>query len=392
MEFFFAYRLKPLNFPRKGLLLILISFVLGFFPQIIRAQINMPKWSASAVNSFYDSLNFAPKSKTIDSAFKYLTDKKKFNGVVLISKHGKIFIHQAIGYANLKRKTKLRTNTLFELASLSKQFTATAIMLLEERGLLKYSDTVQRFFPDFPYPDITIHLLLCHRSGMPHYYNFAPHYWKYKNVDMPNDSLMAMMAKEKPPVQFKPNARFEYNNTAYCVLASIVEKITGQSFADFAENEIFSKAGMRNTMIFTKISSFKGANVAEGHDQKGRLRTHTWLSGTVGDKGVYSTAYDLYLWDKALRENLILKKESLMNAILGKSSDKKPTNNYGYGWHLGASYWGQPLVYHGGLWNGFNNLFIRRLNDDVLIIVLSNVTNWSFTRQSANWLEIIDGI
>lgn len=391
MELFIADRISCLRYPRRGLRLVFFSMLFCFYCMEGFTQ-TVNKWSASAINAYYDSINFTPKSQNIDSAFKYLTLKKKFNGVVLISRHGRIFIHQAIGYANLKRKTKLTKNTMFELASVSKQFTATAIMLLEERGLLKYSDTVQRFFPDFPYPDVTIHLLLCHRSGLPHYYNFAPKYWKFKNLDLSNDSLMAMMARYKPPIRFKPNEKFEYNNTGYCVLASIVEKITGESFADFAEREIFQKAGMKNTMLCTKFNKLYRYLIADGHDAKGRLRRHTWLSGTTGDKGVYSTAYDLYLWDKALRENKILKRESLMNAITGKSADKKPSNNYGYGWHLGAFYWGQPLVYHGGLWNGFNNLYIRRLNDDVLIIVLSNVTNWSFTRQSSSWLEIIDGV
>ena len=377
MELFIANRIIGLRLKSKAFFLII--FCLLITNQTIGVAQTTKTWSASAINAYYDSLNFIPKSQNIDSAFKYLAAKKKFNGVVLISKHGKIFIHQAIGYANLKRKTKLTKNTMFELASVSKQFTATAIMLLEERGLLKYSDTVQRFFPDFPYPDITIHLLLSHRSGLPHYYNFAPKYWKFKNLDLSNDSLMAMIIKNKPPIRFKPNEKFEYNNTGYCILASIVEKISGQSFADFAEKEIFLKAGMKNTVVCTKFSKADSYLIADGHDVKGRMRKHTWLSGTTGDKGVYTTAYDLYLWDKALRECTVLKKESLINALVGKSSDQKPSNNYGYGWHLGAFYWGQPLVYHGGLWNGFNTLFIRRLNDDVLIIVLSNVTNWSFT-------------
>jgi CubicO group peptidase (beta-lactamase class C family) len=358
----------------------------------VNGQNSSSFWSSSAVNRYYDSLSFINKSIVIDSAFKTLTIKKKFNGVVLISKNGSILIHQAIGYANLRRKTKLTKNTLFELASVSKQVTATAIMLLEERGLLKYSDTVQRFFPNFPYPNITIHLLLCHRSGLPQYYNFAPKYWKNKNLDLSNDSLMAMIAEHKPLLNFQPNAKYEYNNTGYCVLASIVEKISGKSFADFANEEIFLKAGMKNTIICTKLSKISNYSIADGHDTKGRLRSHTWLAGTTGDKGVYSTAYDLYLWDKALRENKILKKESLVNALIGKSTELSPFNNYGYGWHLGAMYWGQPLVFHGGLWNGFNTLFIRRLNDDVLIIVLSNYTNWSFSRQSSNWFDVIDGV
>jgi len=353
---------------------------------------SISSWTPNRVNDYYDSINLVAKSKNLDVTFKWLTTKKKFNGVVLISKNDKILIHQAIGFANFKRKIKLNVSTRFELASVSKQFTAVAILLLEERGLLKLTDTVQRFFPDFPYPNITIHLLLCHRSGLPLYYNFAPKYWKNKSLDLSNDSLMAMIIAQKPKVNFLPDQKFEYSNTGYCVLASIVEKVSGEPFANFVDREIFQKAGMKNTFVCTKYGSILPSNVADGHDAKKRMRTHSWLSGTTGDKGIYSTAYDLFLWDKALREFKILKRESLVNAMNGKSEDKKIFNNYGYGWHLGKVYWGQPLVYHGGLWNGFNTLFIRRLNDDVLIIVLSNITNWSFTRQSSYWLDIIDDI
>lgn len=349
-------------------------------------------WTPTRINDYFDSINLIAKSNNLNAAFSLLTSKKKFNGVVLISKKGKILIHQAIGYANFKRKTKLNVATRFELASVSKQFTAVAIMLLEERGLLKFSDTVQRFFPDFPYPNITIHLLLSHRSGLPLYYNFAPKYWKNRSLDLSNDSLMAMIIDKKPKVNFLPDQKFEYSNTGYCVLASIVEKISGESFANFLDKEIFQKVGMKNTFVCTKYGSVLPSNVAVGYDAKKRLRLHTWLSGTTGDKGVYSTAYDLFLWSKALQESKIIKKESLINAMNAKSLDKKIFNNYGYGWHLGKVYWGQPLIYHGGLWNGFNTLFIRRLNDDVLIIVLSNITNWSFTRQSSYWLDIIDDI
>lgn len=359
---------------------------------VIFGQVAQNKWSASSVNAFYDSLNDAKKKIEIDAAFDYLTTQKKFNGLVLISKKDKILIHKAIGYANFPKRIKLSTKTMFELASVSKQFTATSIMILEERGLLSYTDTIQRFIPNFPYKGITIHHLLCHRSGLPHYYNFAPKYWKYKNLDLSNDSLMSMMAMHKPSVRFAPNEKYEYNNTGYCVLAAIVENVSKKTFADFVEQEIFEKCGMKNSIVCTKLKTRPFDPVAVGHTAKRKVRAHTWLSGTTGDKGVYSTAYDLYLWDKALRNHKIIKSETLIHAVSGKSADRPIDNNYGYGWHLGKNYWGVPLVYHGGLWNGFNTLFIKRLNDDVFIIVLSNITNWSFSRQSNNWFEMIDAI
>lgn len=388
MEFLVAHKL--IRKIGKGTpFFLVLAFVVGFG---LSAKSQGSQWSTSVVNALYDSINLVGKSNRIDSAFKFLTAKRRFNGTVLISKNGNILIHEAIGYANFRKRTKLTKNTLFELASVSKQFTATAIMILHERGKLEFSDTVQRFFPDFPYRNVTIHHLLCHRSGLPHYYSFAPRYWKNKQLDLPNDSLMVMMAKYQPKARFLPNEKYEYNNTGYCVLASIVEKISGKSFADFVEEEIFSKAGMKNTMVCTNVKLKPGVLIADGHTEKAKFRPHSWLSGTTGDKGVYSTAYDLYLWDKALRGHKILKEESLIQAITGKSDDMPIYNNYGYGWHLGKVYWGQPLVFHGGLWNGFNTLFIRRLNDGVLIIVLSNITNWSFSRQSSSWFEIIDGV
>lgn len=350
------------------------------------------EWTEVDINNYYDRLNDVEKKNKIDTNLKFLRSKRKFNGVVLISYRGKILVHKSYGYSDLRKKRALSINSVFELASVSKQFTATAIMLLKERGKLYYSDSVQKFIPQFPYNGVTIHHLLSHRSGLPHYYNFAPNYWNNVDEDLTNQDLIKMMIEHKPQKRFEPDKKYEYCNTGYCVLAYIVETITGEKLGDFLEKEIFLKVGMNNTFVHTNYKSKFKNQLTKGHNGYGVSRNHTFLSGTTGDKGVYSTANDLFLWNMALIENKILKKETLQEAILPKSVDREPWTNYGYGYHLGTVYWGQPLVYHGGLWNGYNNIFIRRINDDSFIVVLSNVANFSFRGQSYNWLEIMDGL
>ena len=375
----------------KKTILFLLAII---FININFAQKNpkIQNWTISEINSYYDSITNIQKSAQLNTNLFNLRNKKKFNGVILISYQGKIILHKAYGYANLKKKIPLTLNTVFELASVSKQFTAASIMLLKERGLISYSDSVQKFITDFPYRGVTIHNMLCHRSGLPHYYYFAPKYWGKRTDDISNDTLIKMMIEQKPEARFAPNSSYEYCNTAYCILAYIVEKVSGKPYGEFVKDEIFTKAGMKRTFARTHKIGIQKNFIAEGYDKKGRLSKHTFLSGTIGDKGIYSTAYDLYLWDKALREFKILKKETLIEAITGKSTDRKPDANYGYGWHIGTYFWGQPLIFHGGLWNGYNTLFIRRINDNSLIVVLSNVVNFSFSRQSNNWMEIMDGL
>ena len=162
----------------------------------------------------------------VDSLFRHLHKKKGFNGTVLVTKYDQIIYRGAFGYADFKTKDTLSTQTVFQLASVSKQFTAVAVMMLKEQGKLNYDDSLQVYIPDFPYKGITIKQLLTHRSGLPNYTYFSDKLWPDRKVDLNNDDVLSMMAVHKPNIYYQPDRTFSYSNTGYALLASVVEKAT----------------------------------------------------------------------------------------------------------------------------------------------------------------------
>ena len=192
-------------------------------------------------------------SKEIDAFVEKLHRTRQFNGNVLVARKGKIIYERAIGWADYLHRDSLKINSVFELASVTKPFTATAILLLEEQGKLNLDQNVKEFFPDFPYEGITIRLLLSHRSGMMNYVYFTDDIWKEKMKPMSNMDVMKLIAQHKPAPYAQPDKVFHYNNSNYMVLAAIIEKVTGKSYTHFMENAIFKPLGMKNTHVFSRI-------------------------------------------------------------------------------------------------------------------------------------------
>ena len=343
------------------------------------------------INNFFDSISLQMKVQQIDLVFKNMTTEKRFNGSMLVGKQNEIIYANFSGYADYIKKKRLNKSSQYEVASVSKQFTAIAILMLYEKKKLNLTDQVQKFIPDFPYTGITVHQLLCHRSGLPDYFKFAEKYHEDENYLMTNDSLLNMMKNHAPKRLEVPDKKFEYSNTGYAVLASIVERVSGVSFADFVMQSIFKPVGMKETYFY-----HYGKNQPEGytigHKSSWKYYERDFLSGVLGDKGVFTTANDLYLWDKALYEAKIVKPETLQMAFSPKHKELSPCNNYGYGWRLSCDDSGNALIYHGGLWNGNNCLFLRRVTDRTLIIFLSNVYNKGFSGRSAEVLTILDAL
>ena len=342
-----------------------------------------------AINNFFDSISLQTKIQQIDNVFKNMVSEKRFNGSILIGKDNKIIYSNFSGYADFPKKKRLNKSSQFEVASVSKQFTAVAILLLYEQGKLNLSDSIQKFIPNFPYKGISIHQLLCHRSGLPDYFKFAEKYHTDKNYLMTNDSLLNMMRNYKPKILENPNTKFEYSNTGYAVLASIVERVSNMSFSDFVTEYIFKPADMKDSYFYGKGQS---KEYTVGHKNNSNYYERDFLSGIFGDKGIFTTTYDLYLWDKALYEAKIIKSQTLQMAFSYKHAEQSPCSNYGYGWRLSCDNHGKTLIYHGGLWNGNNCLFLRRTSDKTLIIFLSNIYNKGFSGRSAEILTILDAL
>ncbi|MDB5264357.1 MAG: serine hydrolase [Adhaeribacter sp.] len=312
------------------------------------------------------------QQRQLDSLFRSLHKYKGFNGTVLVTQYNLILYKGAFGYADFQKKDTLTTQKPFQLASVSKQFTAMAIMMLKEAGRLKYEDEVQRFFPDFPYECITIRHLLTHRSGLPNYTYFTEKYWPDRRTFISNEEVIRLMTEHKPAIYYQPDKRFNYSNTGYILLAAIVAKASGMPFEEFMEKKIFRPLDMKNSWVLTD----KYTDIPPGHTARRRKREIDFLDGVQGDKGIYSTVEDLYKWDQALYTQKLVKRATLEEAFVGAAKETKK-EDYGFGWRLRKLADTEPVEYHGGLWHGFNNYFMRNRKDHSAIIVLSNVTNGS---------------
>ncbi|WP_349666030.1 serine hydrolase domain-containing protein [Polaribacter sp. Z022] len=268
----------------------------------------------------------------------------------------------------------LKEESAFQLASVSKQFTAAAIMILFERNKIKITDTINAYFPDFPYKNITIKNLLNHTAGLPKYFWVAEHKWK-KNKAPTNSEMMQLLTATKVNRFFKPGRNFDYSNTAYFVLASIIEKVSGTSFSNFLDKNIFEPLGMKNTYVYSYQNDVVKKNQLTGY-RLYRGWKHIKIGNNVndavvGDKNVYSTIDDLFRWTNGLNTGKLLTKESLElmyskgETIYGR---KVP---YGLGFRIDKN---EKNIYHYGKWNGFSTGLSNYIEDDLVVIVLEHTS------------------
>jgi CubicO group peptidase (beta-lactamase class C family) len=328
-----------------------------------------------------DTAMFTPLEKfeaqAADSFFNVLADRAKFSGSALVAHDGKILYTHQFGFSNIKTKDMITDTSEFQLGSVSKQFTAVSIMMLKEKGLLNYDDLISKYFPDFPYEGVTIRMCLDHRSGLPNYMFTCSAECRDQATLIDNMQVMDMLAEHKPERYFRPDKKFSYCNTNYCVLAAVVEKITGKTFADFAKENIFEPLHMTRTFIYGKYDTVV-PNRITGYNKGNRKAGFDFLDGVDGDKGVYSTVTDLLKWDQALYGNKLLTQATLKEAYTPHTR-WMGGHSYGFGWRL-LQYGGDTIIYHGGWWHGFNADFIRDVKQKNTIIVLSNHINWCINR------------
>lgn len=312
-------------------------------------------------------------TKKIDAFFQSRYKLGAFSGTVLYSAHDTIYYKNAFGLANRKTKDTLNINSRFQLASISKTFTAFGIMLLEKEGKLSFQDSIRHFFPNFPYNNITIHQLLIHRSGLPNYMYAADKHWRDKeNTTIDNCDVLDVFIGHEPLRYHKPGVRYNYNNTNYAILASIIETVSKKSYAQFMKESLFDKIGMFNTTVYDKSISFENNEPVIGYVNWRRRARNSYLNGVVGDKGIYSTVEDMNKFSLAIFENFFFTDEEMNIAYQLWNKELYNHDNYGYGWRVNMLSDSSKVVYHTGWWKGFRSYYIRSLKDEKTIVVLSN--------------------
>jgi Beta-lactamase class C and other penicillin binding proteins len=333
------------------------------------------------VDSLFINLNQKPiqeKEKIADAYFTKLNKKVGLNGVVLYAEQGQIIYEKAFGWKDLStRREPLTIDDQFQLSSVSKMFTAEAIMLLHYRGQLNYDDNVKKYIPEFPYDNITIRNLLNHRSGLSRYESLADEHWTNKRVPLHNEELVKLLIKYKPSPYSRPDVTFHYNNINYALLCTVIERITGEHFEDFMRKHIFEPVGMKHSYIYSMrqdsiLTPYMNCEVS-GHDLRYRARKsqNDYLNGVMGDKIMFSTVEDLYRFSIALDYNLLLPDSIQKEAFVpGSPLTGRRKENYGFGWRLHKKH--PTSVYHFGWWKGYRSFFIRELQKNRVLIVLTN--------------------
>lgn len=324
----------------------------------------------------------------LDSMFTQLNKTGAFNGSILVAKNGAILYRKNIGFCNRENNCLLTDSSMFQLASVSKVITATAVLMLYERELIDLEKPFSHYFPDFPYENVTVKQLLTHRSGLPNYI-YALHSEIYQpNYKMSNNDMYAYLKEKNPKIYLKPNTRFNYCNTNYALLALLVEKVSGKNFSRFLKEELFEPLGMKHSATISDLQ-LNHVNVTKPYDEKWKSVEFDASDYVLGDKSIYSTTYDLFLFSEALYQNKIIKPATQDLAYTAYNKEKK-LSNYGLGWRLRDIK--DPLkkeVFHNGWWHGYRSSFHRRLNDTLTVVVLSNQLNKA-TYQTHKIYQILD--
>lgn len=313
----------------------------------------------------------ASKQKSIDQFFEKNWPNNSLNGGFLVAKNGQIIYEKYEGESNFSTKEKIDENTPIHIASVSKVITATAILRLIENEKLALEDKVNSILPSFPYPEITVKMLLNHRSGLPNYAYFADDtkVWPRSKM-LQNQDILDLLAKHKFGLYFKPDRKFGYCNTNYAILALVIEKITGKNYRVAMQEMIFDPIGMKNTFVFdyekdkeTASKSYKGNKI---------LYENNHLDDVYGDKNIYSTPRDLLKFDVATYSDKFLNSVLVGEAFKGYSYEHKGTKNYGLGIRMLEWESGEKLFYHNGWWHGNTSSYVKLKTDTVAIFALSN--------------------
>ena len=335
------------------------------------------------VDSLFIDMNKAMVAQRTQQADKVFTGMSRngLNGVVLYAEQGELVYEEAFGWRDLNKRHKdsIRIDDAFQLSSDSKMFTAEAVMLLKADGKLDYDDDIRKYIPEIPYAGVTIRHLLTHCSGLPRYDSMADEFWPDRKKPFSNEALIKMLVERRPDPYGTPGGGYFYNNINYALLASVVERASGQHFEDFMRERIFEPCGMTHSYIYsmrddTTVSLYMPVEV-HGHDmyRSGPVKAQNdYLNGVMGDKIMFSTVEDLYKYNQALDEGLLLPDSLQREAFMPGSPKWKNDENYGFGWRMSKEH---PNAYfHFGWWKGYRSLIVRDVAHRRFLAILTNTT------------------
>ena len=311
----------------------------------------------------------APLAHRIDDRVREYVGAGLFSGVVLVARGDDVVYQGAFGLADRSFKVSNTVDTKFHIASVSKPITAAAVLLLAERGKLSLDDHVSKFVPDFPNGDrITLEEVLTHYSGLDNASDL-PDYDNWSRFPQTPSSLVEKLAKL--PLSSEPGTTYSYSASNYHLLAFIIEKVSGMSYGDFLAQNIFAPLGMSNTAHHASdeavIAGLANGYMAKDADGFEKPAYFDWTSKT-GNGSLYTTAADLYKFHRALQHGGLLKAETVASSY-GFDPEKRDVGMFWYRRNEN----GRRSVYMGGSTPGFKAHFERFIDDDVAIIVLSNV-------------------
>ena len=308
----------------------------------------------------------------IDALFQEFDHPDVPGAAVMVIQNGKSIYEKAYGLADLKAKTPCTLQTNFRLASLTKEFTAMAILILVERKQLQLEDPITKFFPEFPKygQAITIRQLLNHRSGLLDYEDYIP---DGTTLQLSDRNVLHILMKQDQ-TYFPPGTQFRYSNTGYAFLALIVEEVSGNTFPAFLEHNIFDPLQMTNTLAYVEGVSVV-PNRAFGYAKEGNgfaFSDQSLTSAVLGDGGIYSSVVDLFKWDQALYTKKLISEKMLKLAFTpASSSTDMPESGYGFGWYV-SKYRGTNYLWHYGSTSGFSTRIERFPDKKFSVIVLTN--------------------
>ena len=330
----------------------------------------------TSITAFGQASLFMNNSKNVDSLFRSVYTDDLPGASVAIVDCGKVIFKKSYGAREINSKEKISSSTNFNIASLTKQFTAIAIVQLAEKNKLSLTDKLSVFFPEMNAKladAITVKQLLTHTSGAPDHYDYTD----TKNIHHIHDSDVFNAIKNADFTYFIPGTKFRYSNTAFCLLALIIEKTSGLSYSEYLQKNIFSCAGMKHSTVWNEHAFiFKPAigyewKAVQKQFKKSQAEENIFFS-TEGDGGIYTSVNDYLKWFKALQSDKIFSKKITDEArSIQFAIDENKKLGYGFGWFIDSNdVW--EKVYHSGSNGGFRSFSFTIPSQNMLIVIFSN--------------------